>query len=143
MKSQVEELAGLPDPRGDWSAWIVDVRCRTNAWRACVKRYVKKRYCPQDEGVQDAGIENVGCELCDRCFPSYSAVRTHMFNKHGVRNDISTRVVGTVCAMCLVDFHARKRLIKHVNRVDACKCYCLSCTDPLPDDELRELEAQA
>ena len=69
---------------------------------------------------------NHPCLDCGRMFASRAAVGAHMAKEHNKASRVNSAVCGTVCQVCLVDFHATHRLQDHVRRVSKCRAAYLA-----------------
>ena len=85
------------------------------------------------------------CNLCQKIFATKAKLAVHMFGQHSVRRPVVSKILSSVCTVCLVDFQTRRRMIAHVSeRSPICELYYLACEDvgveELEAANLRDLE---
>ena len=59
------------------------------------------------------------CATCSKVFPSKNLLSLHRWHDHGLWRDVRNMVTGTVCEVCLQDFHTRHNLLKHLTNARA------------------------
>ena len=83
------------------------------------------------------------CTECEKTFSSENGLHSHMFAKHNISNPIRLRIYATSCAFCLVQFHSRKGVLKHIAFVsERCTNYYMNNVDPMRVEEVRELDLE-
>ena len=82
------------------------------------------------------------CYICNKQFYSLQSFSLHQFKAHGIRNLCRQYVAGSVCPLCLVNFHTRERLLNHVRyRSIICRKYVMKGPPPLSMEEADQLDA--
>ena len=91
--------------------------------------------------AQKALNEAWSCDVCGKQLNSKRFLGVHRFRKHGIKSEVRRHVVVTHCPMCLVQFHDRERLIRHLEHAAPhCRQLVLSRFPALPDADVAEAE---
>eukprot|EP00959_Pyramimonas_sp_CCMP1952_P351472 7363990-Pyramimonas_sp.AAC.1 len=71
-------------------------------------------------GQEDNGTQQYCCYECGFTCYSSAALQTHITKTHRSERDPDNWAAGSLCQICLTEFHCRARLVKHLKRVPRC-----------------------
>ena len=135
----------LPDPETHPIEWFSFVRANPRVFKDALKEYksmVAGTIPSVEPKVDSFRTELTPCPYCDKQLPFYK-LASHLYAKHGIKNNIRAHVSGTICICYRKDFHTRKKLIHHISfRSAQCKKRWLR-SPCIPEDEYRNLELQS
>ena len=84
------------------------------------------------------------CELCDRSFPSKQRLGSHMANDHLCFRASRSYIDTTHCPACMLEFHTRDRLIRHLeDKSPRCRAFVLANLPRLEPAIVAGLDAAA
>ena len=84
------------------------------------------------------------CYDCGVQFKNKQAWGAHRAKKHGIKRVIRQYLDGTHCIGCMMEFHARDRLVQHLERASPpCRQLVLDVMEVLPPDTVQRLDAEA
>ena len=111
----------LPDPVPcvALSDWLAFARSSYKASRRAVLRACDEVKVSEDASwTRNVSHDNLSrdwiCESCSCSFPTKQLLGTHMWKVHHVRRATRSHVDGTHCPACLLEFHTRDRLLRHL-----------------------------
>ena len=83
------------------------------------------------------------CDICQKCFPTQSALAAHQQRKHHQRMAIRRFVKDGVCRACTKQFHSRCRLLRHLqwSRTN-CWIFHMRSFKPMTVEEAQRLDDQ-
>ena len=135
----------LPDPMTEPLAWFTFVQNKPRVFKKALYEYkdmVAGEIPHVAPSLDIVRTELTACTMCNKTLPHYK-LSSHMFSKHGIKNNIRKHISGTVCICCMKDFHTRKKIVHHVSfRSPKCKTYWLS-RDPIPQEDYCRLESES
>ena len=140
----------LGDPDTCMQAWLACAKESPRVWKKMLvdaKPLIVESMIAAD-GNSLAGCDNTAaplgegpaeafCYLCDKQFSSRAAWAAHSFLAHKRTAVVDQWVHSTVCPACCVDFHIRRRIVRHLN----CSPRCLEFVQEfvgVADDSVRE-----
>ena len=93
-------------------------------------------------GPVEAMLQELPCPECAKPLRGVVALGVHRYRKHGVVAEARNYVEGTVCEVCLQEFHTRGRLVAHLMRSGACLPQLRVRRAPLAAAEVDKLDAE-
>ena len=111
---QFSELRGA-----SWKQWVAVILGRPLAMKAAVRKFLMNPLINEQNSwakarhTRQLGTSQSCCD-CGAAFASLQALSVHRARKHGWRNDVRIHVDTTFCTVCLLEFHARNRVVNHL-----------------------------
>ena len=167
MKKLLPEELPEEDPEKGAEIWSTHI-CAKKRWKKTVARAAEmsKMYRRNDQQVEDwqesfwkrmeqAGLRRVheekdkeisknwACDVCGQRFHTLQQVAAHQFDKHRIRNDARRYARTTHCEVCLMEYHSRTRLVRHL-AYTATGCYdqMVQRMHPLNDEQVELAEKE-
>ena len=111
---QLSELRGA-----SLKQWVAIIRSRPLAMKAAVRKFLMNPLInEQNSWAKARHTRQLGtsqsCGDCGAASPSLQALSVHRARKHGWRNGVRIRVDTTFCTVCLLELHARSRVVNHL-----------------------------
>ena len=146
LKSYDSKFSELPDPAVSIGPWLDFAVAYPQAWRTLVTRATS--YNEQEaRSIHSANspfINPYQCGQCDVVLGSWHALRCHAWRAHGIKKPIRQYVVGSLCAVCMREFHTRDRLLQHLAYdTRNCRDFIFDNWSPLSEDELHTAETES
>ena len=134
-----------PSPATDFPHFVRAVLDEPKKWKSVVNKYKARAANGTYMDVLEPDMPEVEatfqCTECDKVFSSKNGMHSHMLAKHSVSNPIRLRIYATSCAFCSVQFHSRKRILKHIAFVSVkCRSYYMDNVEPMEIEEVRKLD---
>lgn len=99
--------------------WIAVIMDRPLAMKAAVRKFLMNPLINEQNSwakaklTRQLGVSQT-CDDCGVAFPSLQALSVHRVRKHGWRHEVRVHIDTTFCTVCLLEFHARNRVINHL-----------------------------
>ena len=138
-----------PVPCVALSDWVAFARSSYKASRRAVLRACDEVKVSEDASwTRNVSHDNLSrdwiCESCSCSFPTKQLLGTHMWKVHHVRRATRSHVDGTHCPACLLEFHTRDRLLRHLeDKSPICRSYVLEHLPKLEPDVVEQLDLDA
>lgn len=137
-------IAKMRDPTAAPMEWLQLMTERPETWKQAVGRLSRQAHAPKERpAVATAPVDEGVCLDCHQCFPSMAALYSHRVRVHGYRNPLRSKISGSICACCLMDFWTRDRVLYHIKRSRICSTFYELRVQDLPSEEVQMLDREA